>query len=216
MIDKSSLNGIFKDDKETDSAIAEILRCENQYRAFYNILTRRACSESVGDSCLRKNKLVMPMWNCASKVMFILPPVTKDLIDTRHPLANNAGVVLATIINKLGKNTNEVHMTNIVKCYSSEQCDYAFCGACYTELEIRAINPKTIVTFGLEACNFVRSLHDLPYYNDMNEIAPGESFKIGDMTVIHTINPQDIISGVASLRNVYKVRLWKDLANAFE
>lgn len=108
------------------------------------IMAKYKCNNCNNKDCIT---MVPNIPKATSKIMFIGEKPTQIEGNDHLPYIDSGGAMFQIILNKLGKNPNDMYMTYLQKCFSVNNTEVD-CIAAYMEREIKCLNPKLIVLFG--------------------------------------------------------------------
>jgi len=138
--------------------------------------------------------------NWKSKIILIgeAPGFNED--EQGRPFVGKAGKLLEEFLNSIGKNREDVFITNVVKCRppnnrQPEEDEIKICTSLYLDKQIELIKPKLIVCLGNVSANYIFKKFGLKF-ESMNK-THGKIFSISNLfiqtKIIATYHPAAIL-----------------------
>lgn len=163
--------------------------------------------------CTKANsakQVLVSQGNKKSDIVFLIPNVNSLTNDLNSNFAGKSGDILSNIIkNVFEKENDNIYITNIIKCFMSnneigeQEID---CCKPYLEKQIQLVDPKVIVGFGIECYNYL--------YNQKIEFSKIDSqildYKGKKLIVTHSLemllrNPtlkKDVLNSVLKAKDI--------------
>lgn len=219
VIKNSEVNAPLKNKLVTsdiDKCSESCKRSAYRTQLLFDIITRTSCE---GKCALSKAKgFVIPEGNVTADVMIIGEPPTKLEGDVHTSFFDASGRLITVILDKLGLTRDNIYVTHVTKCYTSEAIDevHYTCALRFLMREIDLVRPKLIITLGIEAANVLRT-----YVGDTQEVTELDDVrnriykgKIVDheFAYAHALSPSVVLSKNGAMYNKYKADLWNDIA----
>jgi len=138
--------------------------------------------------------------NWKSKIMLIgeAPGFNED--EQGRPFVGKAGKLLEEFLNSIGKNREDVFITNVVKCRppnnrQPEEDEIKICTSLYLDKQIELIKPKLIVCLGNVSANYIFKKFGLKF--ESMKKTHGKIFSISNLfiqtKIIATYHPAAIL-----------------------
>ena len=150
--------------------------------------------------CKSRKNVLFGEGNVNASLMFISDEPTSSEDELKSFFVGKTGVQLAKMIeNVLPLKKEDIYITNLVKCKSSNGMDASHYSSCSTYLhkQIDIINPKLIVTFGEKAYQYL--CNDMTSFNQVR----GQIMSFKNYQVIPTHSVSYLLRNPSSKKEAF-------------